>query len=182
MEFPEKTITLKDGRSCLLRSPRHEDAAEMLDYLHKTAAETHFLLRSPEDVNETLESEERFIQDIVSSPNNLMIVASVEGKLAGNCDIGFKTRSRNRHRASIAIGLLKEFWNLGIGTAMFEEMISAARKRGGIEQLELEVIEGNERGIALYEKFGFRTVAAIPDAIRLKDGNYLKEFVMIKKL
>ena len=48
--------------------------------------------------------------------------------------------------------------------------------------LELEVIEGNERAIALYKKFGFETVAEKPDAIRLKDGTSLKEITMMKKL
>ena len=38
--------------------------------------------------------------------------------------------------------LLKDYWGLGIGTAMFEEMIDKARQEK-LEQLELEVIEGD---------------------------------------
>ena len=33
MRFTDQTIILKDGRSALLRSPRKEDAAVLLDYL-----------------------------------------------------------------------------------------------------------------------------------------------------
>ena len=48
--------------------------------------------------------------------------------------------------------------------------------------LELEVIDGNDRAIALYKKFGFEIVATRPDAMRLKDGRYLDEHIMIKRL
>ena len=49
-------------------------------------------------------------------------------------------------------------------------------------QIELEFIEGNTRARALYEKMGFRVCGVRPDAIRLKDGTLLNEYIMIKKL
>ena len=70
---------------------------------------------------------------------------------------------------------------MGIGTALFQEMIQIAKEKD-IAQLELTVIEGNERAKALYEKMGFSVVAEHPNAIRLKDGTMLKEFLMIKTL
>ena len=181
MYFEPKTITLKNGHSCLLRSPLLEDAEEMLAYLQQTAAETHFLLREPEDVNDTIESEHLFIQNIITSDSRLMIVAIVDGKLAGNCGLTFRTYSKVKHRCEIGIGLLKEFWGLGIGSALFDEMIEAA-KAYGCTQMELLVIEGNQRGLTLYEKQGFKVVGAIPNAIRLPDGTYLKEYTMVKML
>ena len=78
--------------------------------------------------------------------------------------------------------MLKEFWGLGIGSAMFKEMIEQAKNNNDVLQIELEVIEGNERAIALYKKFGFEIVAEIPDAIRLKDGRMLKLITMMKKI
>jgi ribosomal protein S18 acetylase RimI-like enzyme len=60
---------------------------------------------------------------------------------------------------------------------MFQEMIALARA-WGLEQLELEYMEGNERGAHLYEKMGFRTVAERPNAVRLKDGTHLREYIM----
>ena len=181
MYFEPKTITLKDGRSCLLRPPQLEDVEEMLAFLHQASAETHFLLREPADVTDTLESEHLFIQNSLSSDSHLMIVAEVNGKLAGNCGLDFKKFSKVKHRCEIGIGLLKEFWGLGIGSALFEEMFTIARAHG-CTQMELKVIEGNQRGIALYEKKGFKLVGTIPNAICLQDGSYLKEYIMIKEL
>ena len=41
----------------------------------------------------------------------------------------------------MAIALLKEFWNLGIGTRMFEEMIRIAEVNENLIQMELEFVE-----------------------------------------
>ena len=45
----ELAFALKDGREALLRSPREEDIPAMLDYLRRSAGETEFLLRYPEE-------------------------------------------------------------------------------------------------------------------------------------
>ena len=76
----------------------------------------------------------------------------------------------------------KKLWNLGIGTRMFEEMTRIAVSNPDLLQLELEYVEGNSRARALYEKMGFRIAGVRPDAIRLKDGTILNEYLMMKKL
>lgn len=182
MLYEPKQITLKDGRTAILRSPRAEDADEMIEYMKTTAGETPFLMRTPEECTATPEQEAAYLQGILNSEHNVMIVCEVDGRMAGNCQLSFYHRIKSRHRGSVAIALLKEFWGLGIGTAMFEEMFSIARNRGGILQLELEVIEGNTRAMALYEKMGFKTVAEHPNDTRLEDGTLLSLFFMVKTL
>lgn len=183
MFYESREILLKDGRTAIFRAPSPAaDAAEMVDYMKATAGETPYLLREPEECTATAEQEETYLQGVLDSRHNIMIVCEVEGKIAGNCQITFKSKMKNKHRAMVAIALIKEYWNLGIGTAMFREMIRLAQARGGIEQLELEVIEGNENGLRLYEKMGFHIVGEKPNAIRLKDGTRLKEFYMVNEL
>lgn len=181
MLFKEKEIKLKDGRTALFRTPATSDAEEMLQYLIKTAGETPFLLCPPEERAMPIEAEEAFLQGMRDSENKVMIACIVDGKLAGTCQISYSPRCRLRHRGGIGIALLKEYWGLGIGTAMLTELIRIA-KDWGLMQLELEVIEGNERAIALYERMGFETVCAKPNAIRLEDGTLLKEFLMVRKI
>lgn len=181
MLYEEKKLTLKDGRCAILKSPEESMAAEMLAYLKTTSGETPFLLRTPEECTMTLQQEEAFLENVRQLEYDVMMVCIVEGKLAGNCRIVRKNKRKNRHRGTVMIALLKEFWDLGIGSAMFREMIAIAREWGLI-QLELEVIEGNDRAMALYRKFGFETVAATPNAIRLPDGTLLKEYLMVKPL
>ena len=51
-----------------------------------------------------------------------------------------------------------------------------------ILQIELEVFEGNDRAIALYRKMGFEIVSHVPNAIRMSDGSFLKEYLMIRPM
>ena len=181
MRYAQKEIHLKDGRKAILRSPEIEDAPQLLQYLRKTAEETEFLLRTPEECSLTLQQEEDFIRRSQESDSSMVICCFVDGVLAGNCDLRPHTKIKNKHRANIGIALLQEFWGLGIGTALFEEMIRIG-KEWGLLQLELEVFEGNDRAMALYRKMGFMTVAATPNAIRQKDGSFIKEFLMVRPL
>lgn len=183
MVFKEKNFNLKDGRKALLRSPCEEDAKEMLQFIIKASGETDFLMKFPEEFAEfTLEQEKDFIREDYDNKNGMMITCLVDGRIAGNCQISFRTGKKDRHRASVAIALLQEFWNLGIGTRMFEEMFRVARARGDVRQIELDFIEGNKRARGLYEKMGFRITGVKPDAIRMKDGSFVNEYMMMKKL
>ncbi len=183
MVFKETEFVIKDGRHALLRSPREEDAEELLQFILTASVETDYLLMCPEDsVDLTLEKEKEFIANALNDQNGVMLTCFVEGKLAGNCQIAFRTGAKTRHRASVAIALLQEYWNLGIGTKMFEEMFRVAEERGGIYQIELEFIEGNNRARALYEKMGFRITGTKPNAIKTKDGLFVNEYMMVKQL
>ena len=104
----------------------------------------------------------------------------MDGVIAGNCQVTWKKSIKTRHRADVAIALKREFWGLGIGTRLFEEMIRIAEANENILQMELEFIEGNSRARALYEKMGFRITGMRPNAIRLKDGTLLNEYTMIR--
>ena len=181
MLFAEKTIRLKDGRTALLRSPKAEEAEAMNASVRDIAAETNFILREVEECTETTEQEAAFLQAINTSSSSVMIICEIDGEIAGNCQLSWKKRRKVCHRASVAIGIRQKYWGLGIGTAFFQAMIAAARENQ-ILQMELEFIEGNERGRALNEKMGFRIYGERPDAIRLKDGTMLKEYLMLLKL
>ena len=181
MLFPEKTITLKNGKSAILKSPCPEDAELLLSYIIRSCGETEYLARYPEEWNVTLEQEKAWANRIRTSPNTLGITCYADGGVVGNCEITFRTGLKTAHRAGIAIAVLKDYWNLGIGSAMFEEMIAAA-KAHGTEILELEFIEGNDRAQRLYEKFGFCIVGRKPDTYKFKDGSYHAEISMQKHL
>ena len=183
MIYKETEFTLKDGRTAVLRSACEADAEEMLRFIRKASGETEFLMKYPEEWDDfTLEQEKEFLRGEYDNPNRLMITCFVEGRIAGNCQIAFRTFMKDRHRAGVAIALLEEFWNLGIGTKMFGELFRAAESHGGIRQIELDFIEGNSRARGLYEKMGFRITGVKPDAIHLKNGTFVNEYMMVKKM
>ena len=179
--FKEKTVTLKNGIQAILRSPTANDSEKVLEALKTCGGETDFIMRYPEECTETIEDEEKFLIDINQSEDTVIIVCDIDGEIAGSGQLGFNQRIKTCHSARIGIGLVKKYWNLGIGTLILEEMIALAKEKG-VLQLDLDFIEGNERAKALYQKVGFKIVGEKPDAVRLKDGTLLKEIFMMKKL
>ena len=175
--------TLKDGRHAVIRSPLDEDIPGMLDYLRISAGETEFIMRYPEECGKyTVEGEKALFEEVRNSPCRAMLVCVVEGRVAGNCGIHWSTAIKTKHRASVAIALLKDYWGQGIGTRLFQEMIRIAESNPDILQMELEFVEGNSRARALYEKMGFRITGVKPNAIRLRDGTLLNEYSMVREI
>ena len=183
MRITEIEFKLKDGRNAVLRSPRDEDIPGMLEYLYISAGETEFILRYPEECSKyTAEGEKVLFDRVNRADNEAMLVCLVEGRVAGNCQITWSKGIKTRHRATVAIALLSEYWNQGIGTRMFRELIRIAEENPNLIQMELEFVEGNSRARALYEKMGFRITGMKPNAIRLKDGTLLNEYSMIREI
>lgn len=57
------------------------------------------------------------------------------GKVVGNCEISFFKGMKTKHRAGIGIALISDFWNQGIGTKMFEEMIRLAESGSSVSKI-----------------------------------------------
>ena len=177
MTFKEKLITVKNGSTAILKSPSTEDAEALLDCMKTASEETHFLLRYAEEWKLTAAQEANWISNAANSQASMIICCYINGEMIGNCQITFGSCAKTSHRASISIVILREYWNLGIGSAMLAELINTAREHG-TEIVELEYMEGNERGRRLYEKFGFRIIGERPNAFKLKDGTVLSEVFM----
>lgn len=183
MIFEEKKIILKNGITATLKTPEISDASELLDLMGTVSDETEFLVRYKEEWESfTVEGEEEWVRGVRESKNSLVLICRVNDEIAGVCDVTFKTGLKTSHRASVGIGLRKKYWNMGIGSAMFRELINAATERGGIDFLELEFTKGNERAKALYKKFGFEIVSEKPNVYKLKDGTYQNLVYMQKYL
>ena len=182
MRFEEKEIVLKDGRKCILKPNSPEYAEAMIEYLKKTSAETEFLLRYPDEVNFTLESEKEILGRLLDDPYVIMMAAIVDGKVAGNGSVnGIGDKRKIRHRCSMAIALYEEYWGLGIGTAMIDYMTELAGKVGW-HQMDLEVVAENVQAQALYKKCGFIESGRRHNALLFDDGTYHDEILMYKPL
>ncbi len=182
MKFESRTVQLKDGRTCVLTPTSPEYSEAMIEYMKKTAGETEFLLRYPDEVSYTLEQEREILSSILENPGHAMMVALVDGKVAGNASIsGIGSKRKILHRCSLAIALYREYWGLGIGTAMIGYLTELARKIG-YRQIDLEVVAENEQAIALYRKCGFTESGRRVRALKFDDGTWHDEILMVKIL
>ena len=182
MDYQEKTVLLKNGKTCVLRLAEESDAEILLEYLKATSGETPYMIREPEEVRTSVEEEVEFIRKNREDPRSLMLLAFVDGKHAGSCSFGGASeRNRMRHRCTVGISLYRDFWGQGIGTALMNEILAGA-KTAGYEQAELEVVSANEAAVGLYRKLGFEITGTIPRAFKYRDGTYADFLFMVKSL
>ena len=176
--MPQMKYTLKDGRTLVFSRAQKEDAAEMLDYLKQVGSETDFLLMDENGFpGLTVEMEERFLESNLQCESGGMFVGHIGGELCCTFSIEPHPRERMKHIARLGIAVLKKHWHIGAGSAMMEFIIAYARETGVLRSLWLEVHADNDRAIALYERFSFRTVGRYTNAVCVR-GAYFDQLAM----
>ena len=154
MEY-RKSLTLQDGRNLIVRNGTEDDGKAALAAFILAHEQTDNLLTYPDESTISEEQEARFLKEKTESPREVELIAEVDGVVAGLAGIGaIGNVYKVRHRAEFGISIDRAYWGLGIGKALTQACIECARK-AGYEQLELSVIAGNERAIAMYKKAGF---------------------------
>lgn len=178
MEYHE-TITLKDGRSCLLRNGTADDGQSLLDVFVRTHGETDFLLTYPDECTMTAEDEAGFLKEKTEDPHEIEIVAEVGGSIVGSAGIEAvdAKKEKVRHRAEFGISVIREYWGLGIGRALTRACIDCAR-RARYAQLELDVVADNQSAISLYQSEGFVEYGRNPKGFRTREGEWQEVVLM----
>jgi RimJ/RimL family protein N-acetyltransferase len=182
MKYDAKTITLKNGQSCLLKSPSGDDAEEILQHLKQTSGETSNMARYENEITISVDEERVFLSKRIDHPKAIMISAVMDGEIVASAGFApVAPYEKYQHRAEFGISIKRSFWNRGIGTAVMSAIVESA-KNAGFEQLELEVVTCNERAIALYKKMGFEIYGMREKSFKYRDGGYDAEYLMLLKL
>ena len=149
MEY-SSTVTLKDGRACILRNGTASNGQALLDIFNLTHAE----------------DEAELLRRKTDSVDEIELLAELDGKVVGSAGIGCVGRKEKiRHRAEFGISVDKAYWGLGIGRALTQACIACAKK-AGYAQLELEVVAENKSALALYKSVGFAEYGRNPKGFR----------------
>ena len=178
MQYYE-TVSLKDGRQCVIRNGNEADGQAVLDIFVLTHEQTDFLRTYPDEIRFTVEDEAAFLKEKTESENEIELIAELDGKIVGTAGISaLGTCSKLRHRAEFGVSVDRAFWGLGLGRALLKACIACA-ERAGYRQLELDVIAENERAIALYQSEGFREFGRNPRGFRSR-SNAWQELVFMR--
>ena len=173
-----QTIILKNGTEALLRNGDGSDGEAVYEVFNLTHEETDYLLSYPDENSFDREQEARFLQEKSESPDEIEIVAVVDGKIAGTAGIeAVGRKDKVKHRADFGIGVLKEYWGLGLGKALAKACIRCARE-AGYEQLELNVVAENERAVSLYRSLGFEEFGRNPKGFKSRISGFQEVIYM----
>ena len=178
----QKTMLLKDGRTCILRNGTAADGKAVLDIFNLTHEQTDWLLTYSDENSFDAQQEADFLQAKTDSPDEIEILAEIDGKVIGTAGIGrIGTKDKVKHRAEMGISVDKDYWGLGIGRALTKACIECA-KIAGYSQLELDVVAQNERAIALYESEGFAQYGRNPKGFRSRYSGWQELVLMCMEL
>ena len=181
MKFYQK-ITLKNGKEALLRNGDADDGFIVYENFNAAHAETDYLLTYPDENSFDPEQESQFLAEKTKSPDEIEIIALVEGKVAGTAGIEAVGRKyKVRHRAELGISILREYWGLGLGKALTEACIQCA-KEAGYTQLELNVVAENTAAISLYRGLGFAEFGRNPRGFNSRISGYQELVYMLLEL
>ena len=177
-----KEYVLKNGKTLIIRSAEKQDAKEELEMYKKKTGETPFLSRGADDIFPSVEDFAENYEYYLEDARNCYLVAIYDGKLIGSAHLDYcSNKKRSVHKCDIDLGILKDYWGLGIGGKLMQTLIDVAQK-SGFEQVELCVASKNDRAIKMYESFGFEQFGIMPRAMKYEDGTYMDMVSMVKFL
>lgn len=109
--------------------------------------------------------------------------AFVDGELIGTAAAYHdRDRGKARHKAwLVAVYVAPEARGRGVGRAVCQAAVDAARGWDGVEQIHLGVAVPNEAAMGLYRSMGFVEYGREPRAIKLPD-RYVDELLMVLPL
>lgn len=150
-----KTYRLKNGETAVIRKATKADAAAILVFVDAVSYESNFLTFGPGEFEITLKQEEDFIDAILIKENSLFLIAELNGIIIGNLTFVGGGRLRTAHVGEVAISVLKNYWNNGLGTELMDFFINWCRQSEIIKKVNLRVRTDNYAASHLYKKLGF---------------------------
>ncbi len=171
MEYRE-VIRLKDGRECTIRNGVEEDGEAVFEIFNRTHEQTDFLLSYTDENSLNKEEEGEFLKKKTESEREIELIAEVDDRVIACAGIeAVGSKDKVKHRAEFGISVDKEYWGIGIGSALMNACILCAKK-AGYSQLELTVVSDNQRAVSMYRKAGFVEFGRNPKGFQSRYSGY----------
>lgn len=172
-----KTVQLKNEELLTIRNAADDDAQAIITYLNIVGGESDNLTFGPEGLPFTVEQEISYIQNINEDNNSLMLLGCINDQLVSIASLNTISSTRVGHNGDFGITVKKEFWGVGIGAAMTDEIICFSKDHPIIKNICLGVRAGNDSAIKLYKKVGFKETGVRRDYFHV-NGTYYDEILM----
>jgi L-amino acid N-acyltransferase YncA len=161
-----KFVTLKNGKRVMFRFLNEQDREILVQMFQEAPEEdTRFLKQDVRDI--------KLVNFWVDHINYRKVLPLVAVDLESNRLVADATLHRGKHAAKhvgeIRIFVCRAFRNLGLGSAMLEELVNLAMKEG-LLWLKAEIIADHKKVIKAFREKGFETRATLEDYFIRKDG------------
>jgi RimJ/RimL family protein N-acetyltransferase len=177
LKFNPIVVALKNSKEVKIRTAEISDAENLLNTIKRYIADSEFIPKLFPEIKLTIQQEEDWIKSFVQKENSLLLIAEYENMIVGNIDITGNPRTIMQHTGMIGMGMLLEWRNSGLGTALMEQAINWAKENPILELLWLQVYCENKLGVSLYRKMHFEENGIIKNYFK-QNGKYYDNLTM----
>lgn len=170
---------LKNNKKICIRRVEPGDASDILKISARMGGESPYFSYGEDEFYFTEEQQKNFIKNIMDRENYLYIVGIIDGEIVATLSYISSNRRRVMHRGELGIGVIKEYWGIGVGTSLMDYFFKWANSKSFVKKIDLEVREDNLRAINLYIKYGFKIEGRISRGMFV-DGKYYDLYYMGK--
>jgi len=163
----------KNGQEFSIRQPTEEDAADIINYSKVLFTSTDQVLTTLEEYVVTIENEKIWINDFNKNPNALVLIAELNGKLAGLLFFIANSKRKASHTGEFGLSVHPDFQRIGIGRHLVKALLTWAKENDQIEKVFLNVFATNQGAIKLYTDLGFKIEGRHIKAIKQSTGEYI---------
>lgn len=162
----------------VLREAVPSDGPAVQQAMKEIASETDFLTVTQSDMDLPDAVMAAQLEQLYHSDNNLLLLAVANDQIIGIASVKGENYPSVAHVGEVGICIYREYWGMGLGHLLLEEVIHWAEELDVIKRLELKVQVRNERASYLYQKLGFTIEGRQARAVLSSDGTWEDAYVM----
>jgi RimJ/RimL family protein N-acetyltransferase len=163
-----------------VRPAEPHDADEIVALARAVSAEPEGWLLSDSRWRSTAE-ERRYIRAVRRHADAVLLVAEVDGVLAGRLSLARDPHPSSAHVADLGLMVDAAYRRRGVGTALLDAAEKWVRS-AGVTKLELHVFPHNTPAIALYDRHGYEREGYRRRHYRRPGGELVDTILMSKLL
>jgi RimJ/RimL family protein N-acetyltransferase len=169
------------GKKVVFRYPKWEDLDDLLRHINSLVEEKALVGRQKKV---SRKEEIEWLSDVfrkIENGNEVLLVAEVDGKFAGNGAASKCEMDATSHVADLGVSLGRDFRNIGVGTELVKTLIDRAKRTLKSRVAKISFFEHNDMAKRAYEKTGLKETGRIPKGANCY-GKYYDEVIMTKQL
>lgn len=170
------------GLVVLLRYPKKNDLADLLNYINTLSKERTFIRIQGEEIS--LEEEKEYLDKIIKhlkTNQGVNLFAFSGGDLIGTADISLKEKAE-RHVGDFGISIAKEFRGKGVGRLLLGKILEEAKNNlPDLKIVTLSVFANNPIAKKMYEGFGFKVLGNLPGGV-IHRGKFVDHIFLYKEI
>lgn len=162
----------------ILREAVPADAYAIQKAMTEISEETDYLTITASDMVLPEHVMAQQLEGLYDSTNNLLLLALVNEEIIGIASVRGENALSVQHVGEVGICIYENYWGMGLGQTLLEEVKAWSSELGVIKRLELKVQARNSAACHLYRKVGFQIEGRSPRAVLTSDNTWEDVIIM----